>query len=460
MNKIPLPEAFLERMKSQLGESEFADFLTALEDDKVVSLRENPKKATSQFESEESIPWSSEGKYLQERPDFVKDPLIFAGSYYVQEASSQFLEHIFEQVLDLQNPLKVLDLCAAPGGKSTLLSSILSEDSLLVSNELVTKRSISLMENLVRWGNSNTLVTGNNSADFTPITDFFDAVVVDAPCSGEGMFRKDPKTIRVWSENLVATCAIQQKTILAEIAPSIKPNGILIYSTCTYNEQENEENLKWLAEKGEFESVRINLSENWGITETVTEVDEVDYFGYRFYPHKVRGEGFFISCFRKKDFGNKPKKVKIKKRETVEMLPKKYLNSIEPWLESPEKLDYFKVEENVFVIPKNLSKDYKFLVNFLNIRLFGVDLGKFGGKKLIPSHQLAMSHLLSAKISKIELDYEQAVNYLRKLEVEVETNVKSWAIVTYQNQQLGWIKVLPNRINNYYPMELRLKKEF
>lgn len=460
MAEFQLPQAFTARMQAQLGDH-YDAFVQAMQDDRVVSLRINPNKSTSQFDMHAQVPWCNEGRYLPERPIFAKDPLIFAGAYYVQEASSMFVSKVMRQVLDLEAPLKVLDLCAAPGGKSTLISSLISKDSLLVSNELVSKRVAPLVENLERWGNANSIVTSNGAADFSPLKQFFDAVVVDAPCSGEGMFRKDHKAIQLWSEHLVDMCAVRQHQILEEIAPAIKAGGFLIYSTCTFAPQENEDTMRWLLETGEFEPVEVNIDEEWGITKEVVEVNGEKAIGYRFYFHKTQGEGFFLSCFRKKgeDWGRL--KIKPKKRVKVEFLPKKYLKFIEPWLAKPEGYDFVIQNDLVYALPKSMTPDFTFLINFLKLKKSGVLLGKFNGKKLIPSHTFAMSHLLTQKTHKLELNYEQAILYLRKQELKMETEgINGWALAQYQGHTLGWLKVLPNRINNAYPMELRLRKEF
>jgi len=421
----------------------------------------NPKKYTTQFENEEKVPWCSDAYYLAERPLFAKDPLIFAGAYYVQEASSMFLSTVLKQVFDLSAPLQVLDLCAAPGGKSTLISAHLNDSSLLVSNELVSKRVVPLVENLERWGNANSIVTNNNAADFSPLKDFFDAIVVDAPCSGEGMFRKDPKAIQMWSEHLVDMCAVRQTQILEDIIPAIKCGGYLIYSTCTFAPKENEANMQWLLASGQFEPVEIAIEENWGITTKVIKHEEEQAWGYQFFPHQAKGEGFFLSCFRKKGENWGSKKIKSKKRVKIEILPKKYLGLVQKWLQNPDQYEFLLENDQVYAIPKTMSSAYKLLVNFLKIRKYGICLGKFNGKKLIPSHSLAMSHLLPTDFPRLNLDYEQAILYLRKQEIKADTQgLNGWALACYQDHVLGWLKVLPNRINNAYPMELRLRKEF
>ncbi|MDW7693945.1 RNA methyltransferase [Flammeovirgaceae bacterium SG7u.111] len=452
-----LPKKFEERMKKQLGD-DFKAFEAALKKDSPVSVRLNPLKPTQKFEGLPQIPWCTEGRYLSERPSFVTDPLIFAGTYYVQEASSMFLSTVLKQAVSLEDPLRVLDLCAAPGGKSTLINSLISSKSMLLSNELVTKRAVPLMENLVRWGHSNAFVSSSNVDDFEGIDDYFDVAVVDAPCSGEGMFRKDPKTALAWSENFVATCSIRQKSLLEAIAPSIKPGGLLIYSTCTYSPNENEEALQWLADQGDFEVVKIKLEENWGID----TIEVAGLEGYRFYPHKVEGEGFFMACLRKKSDGYPVKFPKIPKKggPRLERLPKKYISLLEPWIKSTEGFEFFLQEEQVWAVKKEFVQDLKLLNAKLDMKMAGLEMGKFKNKKFIPAHPLAMSEELNPKVKSLELDYGQAISYLRRQELDLDTQgLQGWAIARFEGVNLGWMKVLPGRINNYYPMDLRIRKE-
>ena len=300
----------------------------------IVSIRLNPSKAgqrSTNNEQLEKVPWSSNGYYLPERPSFTLDPLFHAGAYYVQEASSMFLEEVLKQTVDLSKPLKVLDLCAAPGGKSTLIQSIISKESLLVSNEVIKTRVNILSENITKWGAANVIVTNNDPADFLRLKNYFDVIVVDAPCSGSGLFRKDPNAITEWSESNVQLCAQRQQRILADIMPSLKDGGVLIYSTCSYSQQEDEAISDWLIEQFKparmtrsdgVESLRFKVDESWGIVETVSEKENA--YGYRFYPDKVKGEGFFIAAFKKKSFDIEVKsnparggtKVKRKKKYT------------------------------------------------------------------------------------------------------------------------------------------------
>ncbi|UZR95351.1 methyltransferase RsmF C-terminal domain-like protein [Chondrinema litorale] len=462
--EINLPESFTIRMKETLG-SEFDKFLEALSDQPPVSVRYNPQKYLVKDSQNETVPWCRNGFYLESRPEFFKDPLIFAGAYYVQEASSMFVDKALEAYLPKDEPVKVLDLCAAPGGKSTLINSAISSDSLLLSNEIVSKRAIPLAENLMRWGNPNVLVANNNPQDLEILSEFFDVILVDAPCSGEGMFRKDKKVINLWGDNLPQACAQRQEQILESVDKMLKPGGLLIYSTCTFSPEENEEQVRNLVNSEEYESLQLPIKPEWGITELVENMaNNAKAYNYRFYPHKTRGEGFFLSCLRKLDDGYASSKIKLSKKavNSFKSLPKKYLDIIEKWVKKPDSLTFIQQEdEMVYAFPKALLADLKLIDKALNLRMKGVELGKLRNNKFIPSHHLAVSQILSDKIPVIELDYEQAVYYLKKQEIEVNTaTVKGWAVVSYEGVNLGWIKVLPNRINNYYPIDLRIRKDF
>lgn len=464
-NTVKLPTKFEERLRSQLGDEGFESFQKAFDNFPPVSLRLNPAKPTAKFDNEEPVPWCGLGKYLPKRPLFAKDPHIFAGAYYVQEASSMFLWEVLQQHAPLNEDINVLDLCAAPGGKSTLISSMLSKDSLLVTNELMPKRLLALTENIVRWGNPNVFISHNDAERFTPLKEFFDVIVVDAPCSGEGMFRKDIKAVNMWTTGLVHSCSNIQKEILDDITQCLKPGGVLIYSTCTFAPQENEETLQYLGETGDFESLPIKTDDSWGITELSTKVDDEDFYGYRFIFHKTKGEGLFMSCMRKKGEPSAKVKIKVpkKKIQQTAFLAKKDTVDIHKWLKSPEDYDFALSGESVYAFPKSLSKMYKTVNAVANLTNPGVCLGKLNKKnmKLIPAHDLAVSNIVSDKVPSFELSYEQAIMYLRKQDMDLDVNgVKDWAIVKYEGIALGFIKILPNRINNYYPMEWRLRKEF
>ena len=289
-----LPQAFIERTRQLLGETQYPLFEEALQTEVPVSIRPNRTKCDKSVEGE-AIPWATSGMYLKNRPTFTFDPLFHAGCYYVQEASSMFVERVLREYV--KEPVVMLDLCAAPGGKSTLCRSALPEGSLLVANEVMRNRSQILAENLVKWGHPEVIVTNNDPADFTDLTHLFDVILTDVPCSGEGMFRKDPVAVEEWSVENVDICWQRQRRILTDIWPSLKPGGLLIYSTCTFNSEEDEVNVAWIARELGAEILEVPTEEGWGITGNLIGKD---FPVYRFMPHKTRGEGFFLAVLRKR----------------------------------------------------------------------------------------------------------------------------------------------------------------
>lgn len=371
--------------------------------EKITSLRLNPNKlktpersaAVLQSLSANSVtgvPWSSTGYYLPERPSFTFDPYFHAGAYYVQEASSMFLEQAVRATVDLTQPLKVLDLCAAPGGKSTLLQSLISPESLLVANEVIKPRAALLADNLTKWGAANVVVSNNDPRDFSRLPGYFDLVVVDAPCSGSGLFRRDPELVAEWSPENVTLCSQRQQRIMADVLPSVKEGGTVIYSTCSFSAEEDEVILDWLAGHFELESLPIPLEEQWNIVTTVT--GKRNCTGYRFYPHQLKGEGFFIAAFRKRsgEVMRKPKQQK-----STALSPRQQA-VITPWINIPADYQYFLHQEEVLILPPLLAAEMPLLRQQLYIRKAGVKAGHPGAKELIPDHQLAASTLLSDEI--------------------------------------------------------------
>lgn len=448
-----LPEALLNRLR-QIDNFNADSFLqTHLQADTVTSVRINPAKDSGQFGHESPVPWCESGRYLASRPSFIADPLFHAGCYYVQEASSMFLEQALKQSTDLSKALRVVDLCAAPGGKSTLIASLINERSLLLSNEIIKSRAPILADNLTRWGNINTVVSNNDPRDIGKLDSFFDVMVVDAPCSGSGMFRKDASAISEWSENNVQLCSERQQRILADAYPALKNGGTLIYSTCSYSEEENEQIADWLCDNYRLKPVRLTIDEAWGITETLSPSHGAP--GYRFYPHKVKGEGFFIACFIKEEGDDEANFTPFKPSKGNQSEQK----IIKSWLRPSEDQWLLPVKDGYSVISREFLEDITFLQSKLYLKKAGVYAGKVIGKDLVPEQELAQSHLLAENVPSLELTLEQAIRYLRKDVMEADYSLRGWALMNYKGYGLGWAKLLPNRINNYYPKELRILKE-
>jgi len=458
-----LPTPFTTQMEALLGD-DFSAFAAAMLEPPPVSVRANPfklpdglpaylaGKANSQQPTANSpVPWCPGAQYLPERPVFTLDPLFHAGAYYVQEASSMFLHEALRQTVDFSRPLRVLDLCAAPGGKSTLLASMMGPDSLLVANEFVRSRTAVLRENLEKWGVPNIAVTSAGAEDFAPLDDWFDVVVVDAPCSGEGLFRKDPEAVREWSSAQVIVCAARQRDILAEAAAVLKPGGVLAYSTCTFNRTENEENTAWLVSAFDLESLRLSVPAEWGILETDG--------GYRFFPHRLRGEGFFMALFRKPEAPIRHENAPAAFR-SLQPLAKNLVAELRTWLREDIEMRFFQTPTGeVLALPAALEEQLRVLDGVLKNKWFGTRVGQFKGRDFVPEHALALSNAVSPGLPGADLSREQALLFLKKenFELPAGTPAKGWAPARYQGLNLGWMKVLPNRWNNYLPQERRIR---
>ena len=460
-----LPQAFQERTRQLLGEDIYPQFEEALQTETPVSIRPNRMKCTQEVEGE-PIPWASSGTYLKNRPTFTFDPLFHAGCYYVQEASSMFVERVLQEYV--KEPVVMLDLCAAPGGKSTLSRGALPQGSLLVANEVMRNRSQILAENLIKWGHPEVVVTNNDPADFTELTHLFDVILTDVPCSGEGMFRKDPVAVEEWSIENVDICWKRQRRILADIWPSLKPGGLLIYSTCTFNSEEDEDNVAWIAKELGAEILPVSIEENWGITGNLTVKD---FPFYRFLPHKTKGEGFFLAVLRKhgdvsdetpKRFAKTSSRMDKKKKGKDAKQPLVVPKEAKAWLEDNSEYALAMKDTNVVAFPKAYENEYALLQQTLKVIHAGITLGEIKGKDLIPHHSLAMSTALASDaFPKAEVTYEQAIAYLRKEGLILDADVpRGYVLLTYKNVPLGFVKNIGNRANNLYPQEWRIRSGY
>lgn len=461
---LQLPLEFCERIKARFG-VEYQNFINSLNNPSPTSIRFNPAKSIENIpdtiDINTQIPWSSTGVYLQKRPQFIFDPYFHAGCYYVQEASSMFLHHALAQIIDPQKDIKVLDLCAAPGGKSTLINSIISQNSVLVANEVIKNRSEILRENLTKWGNSNFVITSNNPQDFGKLENFFDIIVIDAPCSGEGMFRKDPESIAHWNMSNVNHCAFRQKNIITDVIKSLKDGGHLVYSTCTYSPEENEYNCDWMIENFELNSIKIAVDPSWGIVE-----NSVALYSYHFYPHKTKGEGLFMSCFQKFDLSNEKlekQKSYIPKSSKFEFINNINLQELGKWLEKPDAFEFMIYKDEIYALQKSILEALKVINCNLNIQNAGLLMGKMMGQQLIPSHELALNIAINKDLNSVEFSLQQALIYLKKEDVSsfdcLIDKPLGWILVKYNSHNIGWIKKINNRCNNYFPKELRIIKD-
>ena len=478
--KILLPEGFEDMVRGVIGDSEWDAFVEALADEPSVSIRVNgqrsmvngqcfnpsvlrtaPLRQESNIEDNRlqitdstsfltphssllTVKWCEHGRYLSERPKFTYDPTFHAGAYYVQEASSMFVWQALSQLVE-QDAL-VLDLCAAPGGKSTAIAQYLSENGFLVSNEYVPQRAHVLVENITKWGAQNCVVTNNAPRHFEKLKTRFDAILVDAPCSGEGMFRKDERAREEWSPANVEMCVERQREILESAWKVLKPGGVLIYSTCTFNSHENEEQVQWLIDEMEAEYLPLKIEEDWMITETER--------GYRFLPHKTRGEGLFMAAVRKQ-CGMRNEELGVKQNKRLKEQKIKKVQVDVPLL---GEFGVVESENKFYAVQKGrmaLVDEYR---KCLNVLLFGVQMYEQKGKDLIPQAALALSQVYKrGAYPEAELSYEEAISFLRKEAIVLADAPRGFVLVTYGGLPLGWVKNIGNRCNNLYPEFWRIR---
>lgn len=453
MERFLFPHEFEERLRTQRS-NDWQAFSAIHGEASPVSIRLNPAKTknhTSLFKQQaivdiHPVPWTKYGLYLSERPSFTLDPAFHAGTYYVQEASSMLLEQAILQYFDNKQNIRALDLCAAPGGKSTHMLSLLSQNSLLVSNEVIRSRANILAENLTKWGHANVVVTNNDPEDFQKLKGFFDLMVVDAPCSGEGLFRKDADAMKEWSVENANLCAMRQQRIVHDVWPALKENGVLIYCTCTYNPEENNKNIERFAQELGAEVLPLNIKADWG-------VQPLDY-GYQCFPDKVKGEGFYIAVLRKKETQSSGR---MRGGKTVFTKVPNAAARYQQWLSTSEvKLTQFR--EFLLAISEEQEEAIAFVCSNLKTVSAGTTMGTLKHDKLIPDHALAMSIVLNKEnFAHVQVSYEEAIAYLRKDVFWQEGLTKGFSLIQYENFTLGWANVLDNRLNNLYPADWRIR---
>ncbi|MBO7289965.1 MAG: RsmF rRNA methyltransferase first C-terminal domain-containing protein [Bacteroidaceae bacterium] len=446
---MDLNAEFVERTGALFGKETYGRFIQALEEEPVVSIRHNELKRHSDI-SGDDVPWALSGCYLAERPAFTADPLFHAGCYYVQEASSMFLEQVVRQYVT--SPVRALDLCAAPGGKSTHLHSLLPAGSMLVSNEPMPLRAQVLAENVIKWGRASSVVTKNEPADFAPFRNFFDFVLVDAPCSGEGMFRKDSFAVEQWSLANVNQCVKKQREIVSDIWDSLRPGGLMVYSTCTFNREENEDCVEWIAEALGAELLEVGTAAQWGITGSLTTEGLPVY---RFIPGHTKGEGLFMAVLRKDgDSGlQQPRQPRLK------VVDNKLKREVAKWLKEPEAFDMVMLEDTVVAMPRQHTAAMMALCQKLRVLHCGLPLAEVKNNKILPVHALAMSvELEPAAFRTVEVAREKALGYLHREALLFADEPVGYLLLTYRGAPLGFVKNIGNRANNLYPAEWRIRK--
>ena len=436
-------------MRGQLSD-DYNRYLAALEQPAPTSIRLNPNKLTDTYKKCETVGWEPQGRYLAERPVFTLDPLLHAGAYYVQEASSMFAGYALRQIIGDETNIRILDLCAAPGGKSTHYASLIGDKGLLVCNEVISNRVPILSENLTKWGCPNAVVTNNDPSDFGRLGGFFDVVAVDAPCSGEGMFRRDSVAVSEWSVANTRICAQRQQRIVADVWDALKPGGYLIYSTCTFCPDEDENLMSWIANEFGAENIAIDIKPEWNIT----PIEKDGCVGYRFIQHRTRGEGFFCCVFRKND-GSSASAKKLKNKVTP--VSKKLIPRLQEMTVGID-FEYYLKNETAIAVPQTIASDVLTIADALTVRKMGTAVAHIFGDKLAPEHDLALSWALNRQaFNAVELPLPDALRYLHRDNVFVADAAVGFNLVTYNNLPLGWIKNIGNRWNNLYPQNWKIR---
>lgn len=449
---MTLPEEFIKYTRELMGDDRFESLATGLKDEAPVSIRLNPLKCdiahTAITGKRSDVAWCPTGVYLNERPNFTFDPLLHAGAYYVQEASSMFVAHVLRQTVS--DSVRMLDLCAAPGGKSTACRTFLPEGSLLISNEPMRTRANILSENMQKFGHTDVIVTNNYPRDFRKSGLMFDVILADVPCSGEGMFRKDEGAISEWSVQNVENCRRLQREIVSDIWPCLKPGGLMIYSTCTFNAHEDEENAAWIAEELGADFVEITVSPEWNITGPLVG----DNPSYRFLPGTSEGEGLFMTVLRKHGQYDSPAKAPANKKQN-----RKTDKAVSLPLTDSDDFETRERGDRLVAIPKKWADVYDAAAKSLNVIHAGITTGTRKGKDIVPDQSLALSARLDrSKFVNVDIDYTQAINFLRKEAVALPDGTpKGFVLLTYKGLPLGFEKNIGNRANNLYPQEWKIK---
>lgn len=455
-----LPAAFISALRSQFGDADAERMVAAIGDEPVASVRFNPRKPHASIAAAEPVPWATDAWYLGSRPTFTFDPLFHAGCYYVQEASSMFLEQALRQQVLATSPHAVLDLCAAPGGKSTLLRSLLPDDCLLVSNEIMGNRAQILKENMLKWGHPACVVTNDAPMAFSALPNLFDLIVADVPCSGEGMFRKDDTAVSEWSPENVEVCCRRSRAILADCWAALKPGGWLVYSTCTFNVHEDEETVAWIARELGADVVPLTVPAEWGIGGCCPYGGE-PLPVYHFLPGRARGEGFFLALLRKHDGDVACVRNNNKDRKGRERGAKALAVPAE-WKQTLAQADDFQWNNDgatISTVPTCVADDVSLIAKHAHVLSSGVAVAELKGRNWVPAPSLAFSTALRTDaFPRAGLSYADALAYLRKETVTLPADVaRGPAVVTYRDVPLGFVKNLGNRANNLFPADWRIR---
>jgi len=471
MTEMELPRTFVERVLRDLGTTEGEALCRALGGEACVSIRVNPAKVEGlrgeqparvsevlpMLTAAGRVPWCADGFLLAGRPSFTFDSDFHAGAYYVQEAASQFVGCLLQGVPT--SGARILDLCAAPGGKTTLYASLVGRGGLVVANEIDRRRASVLADNVRKWGTGNVVVTTCEPHAVCDCEAWFDVVAVDAPCSGEGMFRKDPAARGEWSENNVRQCAARQDDILREAWRALRPGGTLIYSTCTFNRDEDEGSLeRMLAWAGDEVAAPypVDVDPAWGIVE-----GEVGPFRtFRFFPHRTVGEGFFAAVARKAPDAPGRQRLPKGRRSMVAPADRASAGELRRWVREPDRMVFGTVAGTGYAWYGEQAEAVKTLSEALPVICSGVALGQLFKGRLKPDPALAFfDGLERGAVPVAGLDDEQALRYLRRQEVAAGALAEGVNLVMARGRALGFAKRIGARVNNMYPNSLRILRQ-
>ncbi len=449
----PLPEMFMRIMREAIGQEAEALF-AGLDTEPSTTIRLNPAKEGANF-CGDGVGWSPNGVYLDVRPQFTLDPLLHGGAYYVQEASSQFVGYLLKD--DELEGGRVLDMCAAPGGKTTIYSSLVGRSGLVVANDINRSRTLALADNVQRWGMGNVVVTCNEPSHISAFEEWFDVVAVDAPCSGEGMFRKMDEARSEWSLQAVEQCVVRQKEILQNAWLALRPGGKLLYSTCTFNPSEDEGVVRWLMEEYGDDIVavdRVALDEEWGVVRS----DIGAFQCFHFYPHRVKGEGFFVAVARKRE-GAIKRSMPKPRRKVFAPLQRADLGEVSRWVDDPKRMAFRVVGDTIYGYDSAVVEDVVRLGESLSVVYSGVAMGQIFKGRLKPEHPLALFIGRNTDVvPAVELSLEDAQNYLRRVDINASQFDEGINVVTYKGVAIGFVKRIGARCNNMYPKDLRIQK--
>ena len=452
-------EAFRKYLEEAIGSSNALVAFSAFDSPASVSVRKNPFKEGMCPEGRE-VPWCGHGRILPQRPQFTLDPHFHAGAYYVQDSSSMFVGHAFRELLksiDVPSgrPVRVLDLCAAPGGKTTDIAASLREAFgdrfLLVSNEVMKARAGVLADNVALWGDPNVIVTSDDPSAFAALPGFFDIIVADVPCSGEGMFRKDEEAQRQWSEDNVVLCAARQKRIVADVWPALATGGFFVYSTCTFNVYENDGNVRWISEElGAVPLYREDaLEPAGGVLKTE--------LGYSLVPGHVEGEGQYCSALRKTS-DVEFRQVKMKPQKPAAAKPAPLPKGLEKLVSVPVRIR--QRGETVIAVPEIIASDLTLVEQPLHVLAAGCALGTLKGSTLVPDADLALSMMLAEDaFPYADVDLDTALAYLHRDAITLPEAAKGFVIIRYAGLPLGFVKNLGNRCNSLHPQSRRIRMD-